>query len=66
MRAFYPYPLGYAPFLPGSGSREWGMPRREAIAMTGVATAWGAIGLIVRAVDLPAAAIVGARCSMPR
>jgi drug/metabolite transporter (DMT)-like permease len=32
--------------------------------MTGVATAWGAIGLIVRAVDLPAAAIVGARCSI--
>jgi RarD protein len=32
--------------------------------MTGVAVAWGAIGLIVRAVDLPAAAIVGARCSI--
>jgi drug/metabolite transporter (DMT)-like permease len=32
--------------------------------MIGVATAWGAIGLIVRAVDLPAAAIVGARCSI--
>jgi drug/metabolite transporter (DMT)-like permease len=32
--------------------------------MTGVAVAWGAIGLIVRAVDLPAAAIVGARCTI--
>jgi drug/metabolite transporter (DMT)-like permease len=40
------------------------MPQREAVAMTGVATAWGAIGLLVRAVDLPAAAIVGARCSI--
>jgi drug/metabolite transporter (DMT)-like permease len=38
--------------------------QREAIGMAGVAVAWGAIGLMVRAVDLPAAAIVGARCSI--
>jgi drug/metabolite transporter (DMT)-like permease len=45
-------------------SREWGVAQREAVGITGVAVAWGAIGLMVRAVDLPAAAIVGARCSI--
>lgn len=40
------------------------MAERAAWAMTGVAAGWGAIGLIVRAVDLPAAAIVGARTSI--
>jgi drug/metabolite transporter (DMT)-like permease len=36
--------------------------RRAALAVFGLAAAWGAIGVIVRQVDLPAVAIVAARC----